>query len=134
MPSITKVALPQHAKNAGSTSRKGKVQFEALAPVLKDRGVPSSSFIMINVSNGSFVTGKTPEEVGQRFELMHTGAEGWMQRVGEVVSDPEGSSPDARSSEADAALPACATKLRTTRRQHVRSFARREPYQIPTRA
>jgi hypothetical protein len=41
-----------------------------------------------NVS-GEFVTGKTPEEAGQRFKSMHPGAKGWMQRFGDVIVEPE---------------------------------------------
>ena len=72
------------APGASRTAQKGKSILEKLAPSLQKRGVPSSSYIVVNTTSGDFVTGKTREEAGERFKRMHPGANGWMQRFGDV--------------------------------------------------
>lgn len=110
---------------SAGAAQKGSIILKSLAPSLRERGVPSSSFIMVNINNGEFVTGKSPKEVGERFELMHPGEEGWMQRIGEVIGDPEGDPADASSSELGAPLQAHDSILHARRRRPDRPFALR---------
>ena len=70
---------------ANSAARKGKLLLNTLASSLQDRGVPLTSYVMVNLASGEFVTGKTWEEAYKRFELMHAGEEGWIQLLGDVV-------------------------------------------------
>ena len=63
----------------------GDAILKHLGPGLRKRGVPESSYVMVNLANGEFVTGKTKAETEQRFRSMHPGAEGWMQLVGDVI-------------------------------------------------
>ena len=72
------------APGASLTAQKGKNILEKLAPSLQERGVPSSSYIVVNTTSGDFVTGKTREEASERFKSLHPGAEGWMQRFSDV--------------------------------------------------
>ncbi len=85
------------APGASRPARKGKSILEKLAPGLQKRGVPSSSYIVVNTTSGDFVTGKTREEAGERFKRMHPGAKGWMQRFGDVSVEPGDCPKDARS-------------------------------------
>ena len=68
-----------------TASEHGTAILKQLGPGLAKRGVPETSYVMVNLANGEFVTGKTKAETAQRFESMHPGAEGWMQLVGDVI-------------------------------------------------
>lgn len=68
-----------------TASEHGAAMLKQLGPSLAKRGVPETSYVMVNLANGAFVTGKTKAETEQRFESLHPGAEGWMQLVGDVI-------------------------------------------------
>ena len=68
-----------------TASEHGTAILKQLGPSLAKRGVPETSYVMVNLANGEFVTGKTKAETMQRFASLHPGAEGWMQLVGEVI-------------------------------------------------
>jgi hypothetical protein len=68
------------------TASIGKSILETLAPSLHKRGVPGARYIVVNTTTGDFVTGRTREEARERFKVMHAGAKGWMQRLGNVVN------------------------------------------------
>ena len=78
--------MGQDGSGAGAsrTAQRGKSILEKLAPSLHRRGVPSTSYIVVDTTTGDFVTGKTREEARERFKGLHPGAEGWMQRFGDV--------------------------------------------------
>jgi hypothetical protein len=42
---------------------------------------------MVNISNDEFVTGQSREQTRKRFEAMHPGAEGWMERFSDVIDE-----------------------------------------------
>ena len=71
------------------TARRGRSILKKLAPSLQSRGVPADSYIVVDIVSGEFVTGRTREQAGQRFKSMHPGANGWMQRVADVIVEPE---------------------------------------------
>jgi len=85
-----------------STAQKGESLLKKLAPTLQRRGVPPGSYIVVDTVSGAFVTGKTPEEASQRFQSMHPGADGWMQRFGDVIVEPEDLVVDSKSPDLDA--------------------------------
>ena len=74
----------EQGAGASRTAQRGRSILEKLAPSLHKRGVPSTSYIVVNTTSGDFVTGKTREEARERFKGMHPGAKGWMQRFGDV--------------------------------------------------
>ena len=79
-------ATPADAGPQSQTaSEHGAAILKQLGPSLAKRGVPETSYVMVNLANGAFVTGKTKAETEQRFESLHPGAEGWMQLVGDVI-------------------------------------------------
>jgi len=71
----------QRPARTRSTSEKGKVMIRGLGPTLLTRGVPSTRYIKVNIESGAFVTGNTRRETADRFELMHPGAFGWMEKM-----------------------------------------------------
>lgn len=71
-----------------SQTTTGKAVLQQLAGSLKARGVPATSYVMVDIISCEFVTGKTPEEARNRFELLHPGANGWMQRFSDVIGGP----------------------------------------------
>ena len=68
-----------------SSATRGNAILQALGPALAKRGVPETSYVMVNLANSEFVTGKTKAETQARFSALHPGAEGWMQLVGDVI-------------------------------------------------
>ena len=83
-------AIKTKGRSGGaSTAQKGKSMLKKLAPALQRRRVPADSYIVVDIVSGEFVTGKTQEEAGQRFKSMHPGANGWMQRVADLIGEPE---------------------------------------------
>ena len=87
MTDIDKTKLPETSAGpeTGTAAEHGTAILKQLGPSLAKRGVPATSYVMVNLANGEFVTGKTKAETAQRFESMHPGAEGWMQLVGDVI-------------------------------------------------
>lgn len=79
----------QSERVRASQTKSGKELLQDMAASLQARGVPASSYIVIDVIAGEFVTGKTPEEARLRFELLHPGVKGWMQRFSDVIGGPE---------------------------------------------
>lgn len=67
--------------------QKGEVLLKALAPSLKKRGVPTASYVMVNILSGEFVTGKTLNEAAQRFKNAHPDGIGWVRRFGDIVGE-----------------------------------------------
>ncbi len=78
-----RVGEPESGSDA--TATQGNAILKRLGPALATRGVPETSYVMVNVANSEFVTGKTKAETQARFAAMHPGAEGWMQLVGDVI-------------------------------------------------
>ena len=73
------------AMSGDATAVQGNAILKQLGPALAKRGVPETSYVMVNLANSEFVTGKTKAETQARFSAMHPGAEGWMQLVGDVT-------------------------------------------------
>ena len=73
------------AMSGDATAVQGNAILKQLGPALAKRGVPETSYVMVNLANSEFVTGKTKAETQARFAAMHPGAEGWMQLVGDVI-------------------------------------------------
>ncbi len=73
------------AASIDTAETEGNAILKRLAPALATRGVPETSYVMVNLANSEFVTGKTKAETQARFSAMHPGAEGWMQLVGDVT-------------------------------------------------
>jgi hypothetical protein len=64
--------------------RSGEHLLKTLAPELEKRGVQSSSFVMIDIGSGEFVTGRTREEALQRFDMLHPNGIGCVSRVSDL--------------------------------------------------
>ena len=103
------------APGASRTAQKGRSILEKLAPSLQKRGVPRSSYIVVNTTSGEFVTGKTRGEAGERFKRMHPGAKGWMQRFGDVSVESGDCPKDGRSSNLRGSARPHGTKSRIVR-------------------
>lgn len=88
MARIEKASQSSEHVHDGQTTT-GKALLQELAATLLARGVPGSGYVMVDIIGGEFVTGKTPEEARHRFEALHPGAEGWMQRFSDVVGGPK---------------------------------------------
>jgi hypothetical protein len=82
---------------ASATAVAGRALLKQLGPSLRELGVPSTSYIIVNIASGRFVTGKTRQEANQRFAILHAGAKGFMQRVGDVTGDPQAPATNLRS-------------------------------------
>lgn len=61
---------------------------KALAPELLKRGVPSGSFLMVNIGNGEFVTGRTREEALRRFDMLHPYGIGCVAQFEDIIKEP----------------------------------------------
>lgn len=94
----------------------GDAILKHLGPGLRKRGVPESSYVMVNLANGEFVTGKTKTETEQRFRSLHPGAEGWMQLVGDVigVTPPDDDDEPALPADGDTTAPDVAKPRNTS--------------------
>jgi hypothetical protein len=68
-------------RGAGRMAHKGMSILEKLAPSLQERGVPGSSSVVVNSTNGEFVKSTTREEASGG---MHPCAKCCMQPSGEV--------------------------------------------------
>lgn len=102
-------------------ARVGAALMIQLTAELRARKVPDGSYVMVDIAGGGFVSGKTPEEVKERFELLHPGAEGWIQRFGGGAVAPDLSDPDS----GDEATTATSNRGRTfARRDHYRGRPR----------
>lgn len=122
------------APSVAAHERNGKAILKRLASGLRQRGVPNSSYIIVNTANGEFVTGKTKDEARQRFALMHSGVEGWMQQLGDVIEDPDDLPTIARTPTASSSSRSLVAKARVDHQGRNRPFARREHDQFQTRA
>ena len=87
MANIKKTNGSRPVSHAGRIAKKSEVLLKMLAPYLRERGVPNSSYVKVRIVNSEFGTGKTRQEVNRRFELMHPGANGWLRRFGDVVGE-----------------------------------------------
>ncbi len=67
--------------------RSGEQLLKTLTPELQKRGVQSSSFVMIDVRNGEFVTGRTREEALQRFDMLHPNGIGCVSQVSDLFDE-----------------------------------------------
>lgn len=95
--------VPGNASVGSDSARIGQGMLNGLVARLKALGVPPTSYIMIDTASGEYVTGKSPEEAGKRFQSMHPGAVGWMCMFGDLdgardaappVDEGDGDEPD----------------------------------------
>jgi hypothetical protein len=66
----------------------GERLLKALAPELLKRGVQTGSFVMVNIGNGEFVTGRTREEALRRFDMLHPYAIGCVAQFEDIINEP----------------------------------------------
>jgi hypothetical protein len=79
--------LTKDASDVDELGQRGRAILNTLCPNLQERGVQKNAYVMVNLANSLFVTGRSADEAMKRFDCMHPGAEGWMQRFGEVLDD-----------------------------------------------
>jgi len=68
--------------------RSGERLLKTLAPELEKLRVQSSSFVMIDVGTGEFVTGRTREQALQRFDMLHPNGIGCVSQVSDIFDQP----------------------------------------------
>ena len=121
-----KTSEPQRAQIVGSVGQMGKAILKMLAPSLQKHGVPSSCYIMVNVLNHEYVTGKSPAQTRKRFDSMHPGADGWMERFGNVTGVPDEPSVVSGNGDHTPSSFSYTSKAKAGRRNVDRAIARRE--------
>ena len=77
-----------------NTQRDCKALLVSIATELIKRNVPGERFIKLNLATGDFVTGKSADEADRRFEQMHPGVIGWMERLADMVCESGNGSSD----------------------------------------
>jgi hypothetical protein len=77
-----------HKANPNCRGQSGERLLKALAPELLKRGVQNGSFVMVNISNGEFVTGRTREEAIRRFDMLHPYGVGCVAHFEDIISEP----------------------------------------------
>ena len=125
-----KTAEPQGTQIVGSVGQMGKAILKMLAPSLQKRGVPSSCYIMVNILNDEYVTGKTRAQARKRFNSMHPGADGWMERFEDVTGEPDEPSVVSGNSDHTPSSFPYTSNARAGRRGIYRAFARREALEL----
>jgi hypothetical protein len=71
---------PNRSNDKRRSEHKGKAILLTLGPTLRERGVPLSRYIVVDVDSGEFVTGQSAAEAAARFKIMHPRSSGWLQR------------------------------------------------------
>ena len=79
---------PTHKAIPNCRGQSGERLLKALSPELQKRGVQSSSFVMVNVSNGEFVTGRTREVTLRRFDMLHPYGIGCVAQFEDIINEP----------------------------------------------
>jgi hypothetical protein len=105
------------------SNHRGRALLKSLCAELRHRGVPRHSYIMVNLANGRFVTAKTADEALARFESLHPGTEGWLQRFGAVLGDPDVAATMASAAEFGVNSRSCRNESKFAQTRRNRSLA-----------
>jgi hypothetical protein len=106
-----------HKANPNCGEQSGERLLKALTPELLKRRVQNGSFVMVNMANGEFVTGRTREEAVRRFDMLHPYGTGCVVQFEDIINEPS-ERPMIRKHAG--AAPTCATRAPTPRKQRKR--------------
>lgn len=76
----TKHSALKRADDRRRAKQKGEAILLTLGATLRERGIPASRYIVVDVESGEFVTGQTAAEAAGRFKVMHPKSRGLLQR------------------------------------------------------
>jgi hypothetical protein len=103
-----------HKANPNCRGLSGERLLKTLAPELLKRGVQTGSFVMVNIGNGEFVTGRTREEALRRFDMLHPYGTGCVAQFEDIINEP---SEGRKIPKHAGAAPACANRTSMPRKK-----------------
>lgn len=71
-------------ENFEFVERRGMAYVQELEAELKALGLPSGSYVIINVLTGDYVTGSSRREAQIAYRVRHKGSPGWAARIEDI--------------------------------------------------